>query len=148
MFYGSVLGLSTAASTEVAGPRGLVRSQVMRTDDGAIRIPLNVVPPVLDAAGLPQHIAFGCRDVTALARQARDRGLQLLPVGSVDPDRVSELRELRLLYDRDEHGEFVHFYTVTIGELFVELVERRNSYDGYGATNAPIRLAAQRRLSG
>ena len=80
LFYGSVLGLSTAASTEVAGPRGLVRSQVMRTDDGAIRIPLNVVPPVLDAAGLPQHIAFGCRDVTALARQARDRGLQLLPV--------------------------------------------------------------------
>ena len=159
LFYGSVLGLSTAASTEVAGPRGLVRSQVMRTDDGAIRIPLNVVPPVLDAAGLPQHIAFGCRDVTALARQARDRGLQLLPVPDnyyddlharfdLDPDRVSELRELRLLYDRDEHGEFVHFYTVTIGELFVELVERRNSYDGYGATNAPIRLAAQRRLSG
>ena len=123
------------------------------------RIPLNVVPPVLDAAGLPQHIAFGCRDVTALARQARDRGLQLLPVPDnyyddlaarfdLDPDRVTELRELRLLYDRDEHGEFVHFYTVTIGELFVEFVERRNGYDGYGATNAPIRLAAQRRLSG
>ena len=159
LFYSSVLGLSAAASTEVAGPRGLVRSQVMRTADGAVRIPLNVVPPVLDASGLPQHIAFGCRDVITLARQARDRGLQLLPVPDsyyedltarfdLDPDQVAELRELSLLYDRDEHGEFVHFYTVTIGELFVEFVERRNGYDGYGALNAPIRLAAQRRLSG
>jgi 4-hydroxyphenylpyruvate dioxygenase len=159
LFYSSVLGLSTATSTEVAGPRGLVRSQVMRTDDGAVRIPLNVVPPVLDAAGLPQHIAFGCRDVTTLARQARDRGLPLLPVPDnyyddlaarfdLDPDRLRELRELGLLYDRDEHGEFVHFYTITIGELFLEFLERRNGYDGYGALNAPIRLAAQRRLAG
>ena len=159
LFYSSVLGLSTATSTEVAGPRGLVRSQVMRTDDGAVRIPLNVVPPVLDAAGLPQHIAFGCSDVTTLARQARDRGLPLLPVPDnysddlaarfdLDPDRLRELRELGLLYDRDEHGEFVHFYTITIGELFLEFLERRNGYDGYGALNAPIRLAAQRRLAG
>ncbi|HEY5787223.1 MAG TPA: TIM barrel protein [Microlunatus sp.] len=158
LFYSSVLGLSAAASTEVAGPRGLVRSQVMRTDDGAVRIPLNVVPPVLDAAGLPQHIAFGCGDVIGLARQARDRGLQLLPVPDnyyddlaarfgLDADRVAELRELSLLYDRDEHGEFVHFYTVTIGELFVEVLERRDGYDGYGAPNAPVRLAAQRRLT-
>ena len=62
-------------------------------------------------------------------------GLQLLPVPDnyyddlvarfdLDPGRVAELRELSLLYDRDEHGEFVHFYTVTIGELFVEFVER------------------------
>jgi len=161
LFYSSVLGLSTAASTEVAGPRGLVRSQVMRTGDGAVRVPLNVVPPVLDAPGLPQHIAFCCRDVTALARQARDRGLQLLPLPDnyyddlaarfdLDPGLVAELRELSLLYDRDEQGEFVHFYTVTIGELFVEFAERRHGYDGYdgyGATNPPIRLAAQRRLS-
>jgi 4-hydroxyphenylpyruvate dioxygenase len=159
LFYSSILGLSAAASTEVAGPSGLVRSQVMRSDDGAVRIPLNVAPPVLDEAGLPQHIAFGCRDVVGLARRARERGLLFLPVPDnyyddlharfdLDPERVRELRNLHLLYDRDGQGEFVHFYTTTIGEVFLEFVERRNGYDGYGAANAPARLAAQRRLDG
>lgn len=159
LFYSSVLGLSATASTEVAGPRGLVRSQVMRSADGAVRIPLNVAPPVLDHAALPQHIAFGCRDVIALARQARDRGLRFLPVPAnyyedllarfdLSPELVAELRDLHLLYDRDDRGEFVHFYTATIGEVFFEFVERRNGYDGYGAANAPVRLAAQRRLAG
>ena len=156
LFYSSVLGLQTTPGTEVAGPRGLVRSQVMRTADGAIRIPLNVVPPVLDQAGLPQHIAFSCRDVVGLARRARDAGLRSLSVPAnyyddlqaryaLDPHVLAELRSLDLLYDRDEHGEFVHFYTATVGEVFLEFVERRDGYDGYGAQNAPIRLAAQRR---
>lgn len=157
LFYSSVLGLSTAPGTEVAGPRGLVRSQVVHTDGGAVRIPLNVVPPVLDEAGLPQHVAFACRDVVALARRAREHGLTFLPVPDnyyedltarfdLDPERLDELRDLDLLYDRDRHGEFVHFYTITLGEVFMEFVERRGGYDGYGAPNAPIRLAAQRRL--
>ena len=40
-------------------------------------------------------------------------------------------------------GEFVHFYTATVGEVFFEVVQRRGGYDGYGAANAPVRLAAQ-----
>ena len=59
------------------------------------------------------------------------------------PEFLAELRENDLLYDRDEHGEFLHFYTKTIGNMFLEVVERRSSYDGYGAPNAPVRLAAQ-----
>jgi 4-hydroxyphenylpyruvate dioxygenase len=31
-----------------------------------------------------------------------------------------------------------------VGEVFFEVVQRRGGYDGYGAANAPIRLAAQR----
>ena len=31
----------------------------------------------------------------------------------------------------------MHFYTVTVGEVFLEFVERRGGYDGYGASNAP-----------
>jgi 4-hydroxyphenylpyruvate dioxygenase len=158
LFYCSVLGLVTAPSTEVAGPRGLVRSQVVHTDDKSVRIPLNVVPPVLDEAGLPQHIAFACRDVVGVARRAREHGLTFLPVPGnyyedlaarfdLTTDRLAELRDLSLLYDRDQHGEFVHFYTATLGEVFVEFVERVEGYDGYGAANAPIRLAAQRRLA-
>jgi 4-hydroxyphenylpyruvate dioxygenase len=42
-------------------------------------------------------------------------------------------------------GELLHVYTAMVGpELFFELVERRGGYDGYGAANAAVRVAAQR----
>jgi 4-hydroxyphenylpyruvate dioxygenase len=152
LFYTSVLALDPDRSTEVAGPRGLVRSQVMRTPDGAVRLPLNVSP--LGSPSTTQHVAFACNDVAALARQARDRGLSFLPVPDnyyddlaaqlgLAHETVAELRELSLLYDRDDTGAFVHGYTRTVGNVFLEIVERRGDYDGYGASNAPVRLAAQ-----
>ncbi|TQR87053.1 sugar phosphate isomerase/epimerase and 4-hydroxyphenylpyruvate domain-containing protein [Mycobacterium hodleri] len=155
LFLTSVFGLSADAPTEVAGPSGLVRSQVMRTDDGSIRLPLNVAPQVLETADMPQHVAFACTDVVAVARAARARGLRFLAVPDnyydyvagrfgVDADTVAELRELDLLYDRSPDGTFVHFYTRTVGSVFFEFVQRVGDYDGYGTDNAPVRLAAQR----
>lgn len=155
LFYGSVLSLVPQPSEQVAGPVGLVRSQVMRSHDGSIRLALNLLPAGLDAEGdLPQHIAFACEDIVAVARAARARGLRTLPVPAnyyediaarfgLDADLVDVLRSLDLLYDRDEQGEFLHFYTETVGDVFFEVVERRDGYDGYGAPNAPVRLAAQ-----
>ena len=35
-------------------------------------------------------------------------------------------------------GEFVHFYTATVGAVFFEVVQRSGGYDGYGAANAPV----------
>ncbi|MGH3642962.1 MAG: TIM barrel protein, partial [Mycobacterium sp.] len=58
LFLTSVFGLDADAPIEVAGPSGLVRSQVMRTDGGAVRMPLNVAPQVLEEAAMPQHVAF------------------------------------------------------------------------------------------
>lgn len=155
LFLTSVFGLAADAPTEVAGPRGLVRSQVMRTDDGSIRLPLNVAPQVLEAADMPQHVAFACADVVAFARKARSRGLRFLAVPDnyydyvagrfgVGESVVAELRELDLLYDRNRHGSFIHFYTRTVGSVFFEFVQRIGDYDGYGTDNAPVRLAAQR----
>jgi 4-hydroxyphenylpyruvate dioxygenase len=155
LFLTSVFGLAADAPTEVAGPNGLVRSQVMRTDDGSIRMPLNVAPQVLEEAAMPQHVAFACTDVVAFARAARSRGLNFLAVPDnyydyvagrfgVDADTVAELRELHLLYDRSAHGAFIHFYTRTVGTVFFEFVQRIGEYDGYGSDNAPVRLAAQR----
>ena len=41
-------------------------------------------------------------------------------------------------------GEFLHFFTETVGgRLFFEVVQRRGGYDGYGALNSPVRLSAQ-----
>ena len=87
--------------------------------------------------------------------EARDRGLEFLTVPDnyyddlvarfdLAPEIVAQLRELGLLYDREAGGEFVHFYTATVGEVFFEVVQRNGGYDGYGAANAPVRLAAQR----
>ncbi len=50
-----------------------------------------------------------------------------------------------ILYDRDENGEFFQFYGQTFGEgFFFEVLERRGGYAGYGAPNAPFRIAAQK----
>jgi 4-hydroxyphenylpyruvate dioxygenase len=51
-----------------------------------------------------------------------------------------------VLYDAEPSGELLHFFTEMVGErLFFEVVERRGSYDGYGAANSPVRLSAQLR---
>ena len=153
LFWSSVLGLAPQAPLDVAGPAGLVRSKVMRSSDGGVRLALNLLPAGL-VTGLPQHVAFACDDIVALAERARGRGLRFLPVPDnyyddldarfdLDPDVLSTIRSHGLLYDRDAGGEFLHFYTATVGQVFFEVVERRSAYDGYGAPNAPVRLAAQ-----
>ncbi|MFF0904523.1 UNVERIFIED_CONTAM: TIM barrel protein [Kocuria sp. CPCC 205316] len=163
LFYTSVLALEAQAAQDVPGPSGLVRSQVMRSANGAVRMPLNVAPAAAEqgsfvGAAYPEHVALSCADVFAVARRARRRGLRFLPVPQnyyedldarfdLDAGFVASLQELHLLYDRDAEGEFLHFYTETLGTVFFEVVERRHGYSGFGAPNAPVRLAAQYRRS-
>lgn len=155
LFFHSVLDLRAEPSIEVAAPVGLVRSQVLRSANGILRIALNLVPfGAGEDAILPQHIAFATSDVLALARAARERGFTPLDIPAnyyddvearyqLEPAVLDELRELNVMYDRDESGEFLHFYTHPIGTVFLEVVERRGGYAGYGALNASVRLAAQ-----
>lgn len=160
LFYESTLSLVPRPSQEVPSPMGLVRSQVMCSSDGTVRLALNIAPLALDRGGsddgadYPQHVAFASTDVVSLARLVSSRGLEFLPVPTnyyedlrarfrLDEDFLQTLQSLNLLYDRDGEGEFLHFYTATVGNVFFEVVERRGSYDGYGAPNAPVRLASQ-----
>ncbi len=169
LFYTSALALEPQPYAEVASPTGLVRSQVMLTEDRGVRLVLNLAPLIQRdaaageagaAAGTGQrrtyqeHIAFAVDDLVATARAARDRGLDFLRIPAnyyedldarfgLEPDFLATLRELNLLYDRDADGEFLHFYTATVGSVFFEMVERRGNYDGYGAPNAPVRHAVQ-----
>ena len=162
LFYRSVLGLEPGGSLELSAPTGLVRSRAVSNAERSVRLALNV--PVLAggtsaAAGL-QHVAFACADVLAVAARMRDAGFAALPIpdnyyadlaARVDlaSDLIESMRTLSVLYDRDAGGEFLHFYTPTIGgRLFFEVVERRAGYDGYAAANAPIRMAAQRSALG
>lgn len=159
LFYTSLVSLHAQESLEVAAPLGLVRSQVMRNSAGSVRLALNVFPPrdgPGEAQPPAQHVAFATNDIFALALDAKSRGIELMPVGDnyyrdlevrlgLAPEKVAELQALRLLYDRDGQGDFFHFYTRNFGGLFLEVVQRSGGYEGYGAPNAPIRLAAQHR---
>jgi 4-hydroxyphenylpyruvate dioxygenase len=61
----------------------------------------------------------------------------------LDEATLARLRRLKLLYDRDAGGEFLHAYTQAFADrFFFELVERRGSR-GFGAANAGVRMAAQ-----
>ncbi len=157
LFYSSVLGLAPEASQEVPSPNGLVRSQVVRTTSGSCRLALNVAPLAWDAAGgFPQHVAFSTSDIVTVARRAVDRGLTPLAIPrnyyddliarfDLPPAEIETMAALGLLHDRDATGDFTHFYTATVGAVFFEVVQRRGTYEGYGAPNAGVRLAAQHR---
>jgi 4-hydroxyphenylpyruvate dioxygenase len=64
------------------------------------------------------------------------------------PERIAAFKEHNILYDRDGDGEYLQIYTEAFEHrFFFEIVERRRGYNGYGAANAPIRLAAQARVT-
>jgi 4-hydroxyphenylpyruvate dioxygenase len=160
LFYTAGFALRVDSSTDVPGPQGLVASRVLVAPGGGVRLPLNVAPPILAAeragVALPQHVAFVCADVRAVARAARERGFAPLEMPAnyyddiaarfaLSEAEVDELRDLHLGYDHDAAGEYLHFYTRTIGEVFFEFVERIDAYAGFGAGTAPVRLTAQGR---
>jgi len=167
LFYTSILDVEKSPSQEIADPGGLVRSQVVASGDGSLRLVLNASQSHRTLSGRflseffgsgVQHIAFATPDIFATAAHFRAAGLEALPIPENYYDdltsrfglaeaRIAELAHHRILYDRDQDGEYFQIYTRTFADrFFFEIVERR-AYRGYGAANAPIRLAAQARLS-
>ena len=156
LFYRSVLGLELEDGAELAAPDGLVRSRAARNADGSVRFALRV-PVVGNGGAEQQHVAFACRDIYATARAMRDRGVPLLAIPGnyyedlaartgLESGIIERMRELGILYDASGGGELLHFYTAMTGtSLFLEVLERRGGYDGYGAPNSPVMIAAQRR---
>ena len=157
LFYRSVLGLDEDVRGEFAAPFGLVRTLALRDPSRQVRLALSVsllrrgewAPGVPD----PQHIAFGTDDLDATAAHLRAHGAALLPVPQnyyddldarldLAPELLERLQRASALYDRDEHGEFLHLYTAVLGgRVFFEVVQRIGGYQGYGVVNAPVRMA-------
>jgi 4-hydroxyphenylpyruvate dioxygenase len=167
LFYGSLLDVTKTPQLDVIDPGGIVRSQVIQTSDGALRIALNASQSqqTLSSRFLTeyfgsgvQHIAFTSGDIVATVKRLRANGVTMLPIPEnyyddleartdLPAERLDVLRANNILYDRDEAGEYLQAYTSNIGGLFFfEIVERRG-YKGFGAINASIRLAAQARLA-
>jgi 4-hydroxyphenylpyruvate dioxygenase len=162
LFYQSLFGLSPSENTDLSSPDGLVRSRVLTRPgpNPGPRIALNVSVlgrgPQADATGGAQHTALACDDVFAVARAMVAAGEPPLRITDnhyddlaartdLSPARIELMRGLGVLYDRDGAGEFLHLYTPLLdGRLFFEVVQRVNGYEGYGAANTPVRMAAHR----
>ena len=165
LFHVALFDLEKTPQVEIADPMGLVQSQAAETRDRAVRFTLNGSQANQSlssrfiqhyfGAGV-QHIAFSCGDVFAVADAAIAAGIERLEIPrnyyddiearwGLDPDLVRAMAARDILYDRDGDAEYFQFYTRAFARrVFFELVERRG-YQGYGAVNAPIRLAAQSR---
>ena len=163
LFYSSLLDVRKIPPQEVADPGGLVRSQVVEAADGSLRIVLNASQSPrtqssrflseLFGSGV-QHIAFATDDLQKTVAQLGRNGVRLLPIPEnyyddllaktdLSAEQVEALRAHNILYDRDGSAEYLQVYTETFDQrFFFEIVERRG-YRGYGAANAPVRLAAQ-----
>jgi 4-hydroxyphenylpyruvate dioxygenase len=166
LFYTAILKTRKTPMVDVIDPAGVVRSQVVESEDGRLRLTLNGAENHRTLAGhfitesfgaSVQHLAFATKDIFAAAAALRSNGFAALSLSAnyyddiearfgLAPDLVDRLRAGNLLYDRDEHGEYLQLYCPTYGDGFIfELVERRGPYRGYGAPNAPFRIAAQKR---
>jgi 4-hydroxyphenylpyruvate dioxygenase len=168
LFYSSLLDVRKTPQLDITDPGGIVRSQVVETADGTLRIALNASQSARTQSSRflneyfgsgVQHIAFGSDNIVATAARLKANGIETLTIPENYYDdlearvdlpaaRLNELKAHNVLYDKDEHGEYLQLYTRSFKDLFfVEIVERRG-YNGFGAINAPIRLNAQSRLAG
>ncbi len=167
LFYMSLLDVGKTVEQDVIDPGGLVKSQVVHSADGRLRIVLNGSQSsrtqssrfLSEAFGSGvQHIALATDDLVATVKKLRANGVTLLKVpanyyddleAKVDlaPETIETLRAHDIFYDREGDAEYFQIYTGTVEDrFFFEIVERRG-YQGYGAVNAPVRLAAQARLT-
>ena len=168
LFYTSLLDLKKVPPQDVADPAGLVRSQVIEAPDGKLRIILNASQSqrtqssrfLTEGLGSGvQHLAFATTDLLTTVAQLKRNGVELIDIPEnyyddleakldLAPARLEALRAHNILYDRDGDAEYFQVYTRSFEQrFFFEIVERRG-YAGYGAANAPVRLAAQARLTG
>ena len=167
LFYTGILDLQRLPQMEIADPVGLVQSQALINGNQGLRVILNgsSATRTLSARFINeffgsgvQHIAFSCSDIFTAVADMRSRGADFLKIPDnyyddieakydLDAATMTALRDNQILYDREGDGEFFQVYTHTFDDrFFFEIVQRRD-YQGFGAANAAVRLAAQTRES-
>lgn len=167
LFYTTLFDMHKSPMVDVVDPDGLVRSQALEASDGVFRITLNGAETHRTMAGhfladsfgaSVQHIALASDDIFATSAALLARGFEPLPMSEnyyadlaarfdLDTELLDRLMQGNILYDEDASGAYLQFYSRPYaGGMFFEIVERRGGYTGYGAPNAPFRIAAQKRL--
>ncbi|GGE53485.1 3-keto-5-aminohexanoate cleavage protein [Primorskyibacter flagellatus] len=167
LFYTTLFDMQKAPMVDVVDPDGLVRSRAIASPTGKFRITLNGAETHRTLAGAflaegfggtVQHVALATDDIFATAAALAKTGFAPLDLSpnyfddlaarfDLEPDMLAQMRAANILYDADGTGEFFQLYSRPFaGQMFLEIVERRGAYAGYGAPNAPFRIAAQKRF--
>ncbi|SCY97038.1 4-hydroxyphenylpyruvate dioxygenase family protein, partial [Paracoccus tibetensis] len=166
LFYTAIFDARKAPMVDVADPDGLVRSQAIRA--GGLRVTLNGAEArhtlagrfIEDSFGASvQHVAFATDDIFATAEALAARGFAALRIGAnyyadmqarfgLDDTVVGRMLSANIMYDEDAGGQFFQLYSQPREDgFFFEIVQRQGDYAGYGAPNAPFRIAAQKRAA-
>jgi len=164
LFWRAVFGLELAQLWQIPDPFGLIQSRALVSADGSIRVPLNVSVSCETSTGRftsayagagVQHLAFGTADIFATIGALAGLGAPILTIPTnyyddlgarfgLSDERLAQLREHNVLYDRDDQGEFLHAYTDGFHDrFFFEVVQRIDGYGGFGVANAFMRISAQ-----
>jgi 4-hydroxyphenylpyruvate dioxygenase len=168
LYWRALFDVQVAGPQDVIDPNGLVQSQAIQNPSGTFRITLNSTDArdALSARFLSQsfgagfqHVAMRVRDMDAAADALAAHGLSRMPVPSnyhddaavkfaLDDVQAAAARANDILIDEEAPGRrFRQIYSRAFAKtFFFEFVERTGGYEGYGAPNAPIRLAAQSRF--
>ena len=167
LFAQSILGLGAGESLELADPFGLVRSCALTNAQRNLRLVLNVsksqrtrtaqqVRATGRSGGGVHHIALATQDIFATVQTLQAQGVKWLPISpnyyedllarlDLDEGLVRRMQVLNIVADVSPGGgRFLHAYTEPFADrFFFEVVQREGGYDGYGAVNAAVRMAAQ-----
>jgi len=139
LFYTSIFDMQKLPMVDVFDPDGLVRSQVIRSPDGALSVTLNGADTQRTLAGnflaetmgaSVQHVALATEDIFKSLEQMQSAGFEALPIPTnyyddlaarfeFPPGLLDKMREANILYDRESAGEFFQCYSrVFAGGLF------------------------------
>ncbi|GGI87809.1 4-hydroxyphenylpyruvate dioxygenase [Saccharopolyspora subtropica] len=161
-FYQRVMGFTNMKEfigDDIATEYSALMSKVVADGERRVKFPINEpatgerksqIEEFLEFHGGPgvQHIALATDDIVATVRRMRAAGVRFLDTPDAYYDAldewvgetrvpVDELRELKILADRDEDGYLLQIFTAPVQDrptLFFELIERHGS-QGFGKGN-------------
>jgi 4-hydroxyphenylpyruvate dioxygenase len=161
-FYNRVMGFTNMkefVGDDIATEYSALMSKVVANGSRKVKFPLNEpaigkkksqIDEYLEFYGGPgvQHIALATNDIVAAVRCMREMGVEFLATPDSYYDTLGEwvgktrvpledLRELKILADRDEDGYLLQIFTKPVQDrptVFFELIERHGSM-GFGKGN-------------
>ncbi|GAB3664636.1 4-hydroxyphenylpyruvate dioxygenase [Streptomyces sparsus] len=161
-FYNKVMGFTNMkefVGDDIATEYSALMSKVVADGTKKVKFPINEpaiakkksqIDEYLEFYGGPgvQHIALATNDIVSTVRTMRAAGVQFLDVPDSYYDTlgewvgetrvpIDELRELKILADRDEDGYLLQIFTKPVQDrptVFFEMIERHGSM-GFGKGN-------------
>lgn len=168
LFYTTLFDMQKTPIVDVIDPDGLVRSQAIEASNGNLRITLNGADTHRTLAGSflsetfgasVQHLALATENIFETLSKLEDLGFEPLPISpnyyedlaarfDFPPGLLDKMKQANVLFDQDDSGSYFQCYSREFsGGLFFEILQRGTGYQGFGAANAPFRIAAQKRLT-